>query len=105
MTTPTVSTPYVETDCTFPHNGQEFTSGGAVITPDYIVAYPSDNNILTDWHGIVIGTWKTVASWSVESYIGSRMHQIEARVNGIVYTGRGFGKGMSYKGKRKARQL
>jgi len=29
------------------------------------------------------------------------MHQIEAIVNSVTYTGRGFGEGMVYRGKRK----
>lgn len=95
---------YVETDCTITHDGQVFESGGAVVTPDRLIAYPGANGTLTDWHGNAIGTWKSTASWRVDSFIGTHMHQIEARVDGVDYTGRGFGKGMLYRGKRKARQ-
>ena len=61
---------------------------------------------LTDWHGNRIGTCRLASSWKVNSYIGSRMYQIYATVDGVEYTGRGFGTGMSVnlrpvKGKKK----
>ncbi len=96
---------YIERDCCFEHKGRKFCSGGAIVTPDVIVAYPAKDGVLTDWHGEEIGRWKNVASWrpSSSSWIGSIMYQIEARVDGVLYTGRGFGVGMIYRGKRKAR--
>lgn len=59
---------------------------------------------LTDWHGNVIGTCFLSSSWPVRSYIGSRMYQIYARINGVDYTGRGFGEGMAVNLKRCAKQ-
>lgn len=50
---------------------------------------------LTDFAGKKIGTCRLASSWKVNSYIGSRMYQIYATVNGVKYTGRGFGTGMS----------
>ncbi len=50
---------------------------------------------LTDWHGKELGTCFLSSSWCVNSYIGSRMYQIYARIDGVDYTGRGFGEGMS----------
>ncbi len=97
-------TRYVETDCTFTHEGHTFESGGACVTDDYVVAYPAANGVLTNWHGEPIGTWHKVARWRVHSFIGTHMHQIEALVDGVWYTGRGFGVGCIYKGKRKAGQ-
>ncbi len=94
---------YVERDCCFEHKGRKFCSGGAVVTPDVIIAYPSKDGILTDWHGEQIGRWENVAHWPIFSYMSSTMYQIEARVNGVLYTGRSFGIGMIYRGKRKAR--
>lgn len=92
---------YIEQDCTF----KGFEAGGAVVTPDYIVAYPKADGVLGDWHGNPIGTWRTVASWPTpRSYVASRMLQIEATVDGVVYTGRGAGVSMIYKGKRKAKR-
>jgi len=93
---------YIEKNCVFTHEGKDFESGGAFVSPSHIIAYPYKNGILRDWHGEDLGAWKSVASWPVRSWYGSHMHQIEATVNGIVYTGRGFGEGMIYKGKRKA---
>ena len=48
-------TTYIETDCTFTHEGRTFEAGGAVVTPDHIIAYPGANGVLTDWHGSAIG--------------------------------------------------
>ena len=95
---------YTETDCVFVHGEDRFEAGGAVVTPDAIIAYPAEGGILRDWHGATLGTWRSVASWPVRSYMGTRMHQIETRVDGVTYTGRGFGTGMIYRGKRKAGQ-
>ena len=50
---------------------------------------------LNTWDGKRIGTCFLSSSWRVNSYIGSRMYQIYAIVNGVDYTGRGFGEGMS----------
>jgi len=95
---------YVEKDCCFEHEGRKFCSGGAVVTPKHCIAYPGKDGVLNDWHGKPVGTWRSVASWPINSWIGSTMHQIEARVDGVLYTGRGFGEGMLYRGKRKAGQ-
>ena len=76
---------------------------------DWIVGYVGDKiensgvgigntrprRTLTDWHGKQIGTCFLSSSWPINSYIGLRMYQIYAKVNGVDYTGRGFGKGMS----------
>lgn len=97
-----MTTAYIEADCIFRHDGRDFEAGGAVVLPDSIIAYPGPDGVLQDWHGNVLGTWRATSSWPVRSYIGSRMYQIEARVAGVVYTGRGFGVGMIYRGKRKA---
>lgn len=99
-----MNTPYIESNCVFEHEGRAFEAGGAVATDNYIIAYPGDDGILNDWHGRPLGRWWIVSSWPVQSFTGSTMHQIEARVNGVTYTGRGFGKGVIYKGKRKAKQ-
>ena len=93
---------YIETDCTIEHEGHKFESGGAVVTETYIIAYPGANGVLNDWHGKPLGTWRAVASWPTpRSFVASRMYQIEARVGGVTYTGRGTGEGMVYKGRVK----
>lgn len=92
---------FVETGCVFTHEGRSFEAGGAVVTPETITAYPGEHGVLTDWHGNTLGSWRSVAAWPVTSFMGSTMHQIEARVDGVTYTGRGFGIGCVYNGKRK----
>jgi hypothetical protein len=105
-----MQTPYIETDCTIEHEGRKFTSGGAVVTEDYVVAYVGQTidhvlgnppytgmfsrRNLTDWHGNVIGTCSFTASWRISSWQSDRMYQIWATVNGVRYTGRGMGAGM-----------
>lgn len=75
-------------------------AGATVVPGDRITGYPLTGGSLT--HGKVIGTWKSVARWAVNSWTGSHMHQIEAIVNGVTYTGRGLGEDMLFTGKRKA---
>jgi hypothetical protein len=96
---------WVEPDCSIEFQGHKFESGGAVVAPDRIVAYPGEGLALNDWHGNRIGTWHLVATWKTPwSHVSSTMSQIEAYVNGVWYTGRGAGRGMVYFGKRKAKQ-
>ena len=77
------------------------------MTPDRFTAYvgkPTGERLgvslnenrreLTTWRGTKIGTCSLGASWPVRSYIGTRMYQIYAWINGQCYTGRGFGEGM-----------
>ena len=101
---------YIEQNCTIEHEGRRFTSGGAVVTPDHVVAYYVDgkgevSSCVTTWHGETLGRACIVASWATpRSYVSSRMYQIEAIIDGIKYTGRGAGNGMVCKLRRKARQ-
>jgi hypothetical protein len=100
---------YVEQNCVITHEGREFESGGAVVTPYYVIAYVKDvlNNIvtLTDWHGNELGHGRVKAYWATpRSYISSRCYQIDGTINGVTYTGRSAGVGMIWKGKRKAQQ-
>lgn len=113
-------TTYIEADCTITHEGRTFEAGAAVVTPDCVIGYvgkllnvnphgtamivTNGTRALTDWHGRQIGTCYISRSWRVNSYIGSHMCQIYARINGVDYTGRGFGEGMSVKLRRCARQ-
>lgn len=97
---------YVETDCTFTHEGHTFESGGAVATDDYLIAYPSDEvtnhgYALKDWHGRIIGSWHKVSSWPIQSWQGTRYYAMRARLtDGREYSLRGFGTGMIARGKR-----
>ena len=59
--------------------------------------------ILTDFQGKKIGTYRVASKWKTpKSYVSSHMFQIDARVGGVIYTGRSAGSGMLFKGKRKA---
>lgn len=94
---------YVEQDCVFNFKGKAFKASGVIVTDQWLVAYPGKTGVLNDWHGQPIGTWRATASWATpRSWVGSRMFQIEATVNGRVYTGRGYGVDMLYRGKLKA---
>jgi hypothetical protein len=95
---------YIEKDCVFTHNGKPFESGGAIVTDDAIIAYPTAGGVLKDWHGRTLGTWRATSSWRVRSHMGTRMYQIVATVDGRNYTGRGFGEEMIYRGRRVARE-
>lgn len=55
----------------------------------------TSRRFLTDWHGNKIGRCNLYISWPVRSCIGNRMYQIYATIGDKVYTGRGFGAGMS----------
>jgi hypothetical protein len=100
-----MNAPYIESGCSFEHNGSTFTAGGAYVDDTYITAYPAKDGILNNWHGERMGTWRSTSRWRVDSYIGSHMHQIVATLDdGRIYTGRGFGVGMSFRGKRIASQ-
>src|SRR3990167_3625640 len=102
MTPPTIM---VEKDCIFTHAGRTFESGGAYILEDRIRAYVGADGILPDWHGNALGTWRTVSTWAIpRSFLSSTQSQIEATVNGRVYTGRRGGVGLCYYGKIKRGQ-
>lgn len=97
---------YIEKDCTIEHEGRKFTSGGAVATDDYLIAYPSKDGVLKDWHGNVLGRYRVISSrpavfFGHRSWVGSRYFYMRATLaDGRRYSLRGFGKGMIAKGKR-----
>lgn len=112
---------FVETDCTFSNDGRTYEAGGAMVTPDRVIAYVGKQiggrgfngqlgseapyRELTDWHGRPIGTIRLSSSWATpRSYVASRMYQAYATVNGVTYTGRTAGENMSFVGKRCAKQ-
>jgi len=93
---------YREKNCTINLGGKTFESGGAVVVGNQIIAYLGKNGELTTWHGKKIGTFRIVSTWRTpNSYVSSKMHQVEATVKGRVYTGRSAGVGMIFKGKLK----
>ena len=97
---------YIEQDCTFTHNGKSFTSGGAIVTPSYLMAYPSKGGMLTDWHGNAIGTYSIIGTrpavfFGRRSWQGSTYYYMRAHLHdGSTYSLRGFGIGMLAMGKR-----
>jgi hypothetical protein len=96
--------PFVEQNCVITHEGKSFESGGAVVTENYLVAYPDKNGVLKDWHGNQIGTYKTISSriarfFGRMSWQGSKYYYMRGFVNGKAYALRGFGEGMVAKGK------
>lgn len=61
-----------------------------------ILAYVGvDNFTITTWDGKALGKCSLGKGWPVRSYLGKRMYQIYATIDGKQYTGRGFGAGMS----------
>lgn len=92
---------YVERDCVVEHGGRRFEAGGAVVTPQRIIAYLGRNEELHDWHGRQLGTYRVTASWRIHSYMSDTMCQVEALVNGVAYKGRSGGVGLVYRGRRK----
>ena len=69
--------------------------------PERFSAYiGSDGRSVTVWTGLKLGTADCVSSWPVQSYIGRTMRQYHCRIAGKLYSGRGFGPGMSINLKR-----
>lgn len=71
-------------------NGREFTALGAVIEPDYLVAYAGSReggiptgDVVT-WEGRRIGTYRTVSRWTVCTTRGELfwMEAVRARIDG-----------------------
>lgn len=73
---------------------------------EWVTGYmASDMATVTDWHGTPLGKAKVIASWATPfSYVSERWFQVECTIDGVTYTGRTAGEGMSYRGKRKVRQ-
>lgn len=102
---------YVERNCCIEHEGKSFCSGGAVVTPEIIQAYAKFENeepgaigTITDWHGKYLGEAVITSKWGTAGLFSSYMYQIEAKVGGVLYTGRGCGNGRLYRGKPKKNQ-
>ena len=91
---------YIEKDCVFTHEGKSFESGGALVTDKHLIAYPSKDGDLHDWHGNKIGTYRVISERRVNSWQGTHYYYMRATVNGKRYSLRGFGEGMVATGKR-----
>ena len=95
---------FIESGCTVQHEGRTFEAGGAIVTPERLVAYPGENGQLNDWHGNKIGTYYVISSreavfFGHRSWIGSHYYFMRAKVGGKRYSLRGFGAGMVAMGK------
>lgn len=96
----------VERDCVFEHQGRKFESGGAFVSPDFLIAYPGANGVLNDWHGRQIGTYQVISSrpavfFGHRSFMADRYFYMRAKLtSGETYSLRGFGEGMIARGKR-----
>lgn len=100
-----MNTTFVEKNCVVEFQGRKFEAGGAVVTENYLVAYPDKNGRLNDWRGNQIGTWRVISSrpavfFGYRSCFSSRYFYMRATVNGVVYSLRGFGEGMVAKGRK-----
>ena len=92
--------------------GRAFVSGGAMITPTHCVGYIARDKatrelIITTFEGLRLGRARVLSTWKTpRSYVSSTLSQIEVTldVSGVIYTGRGAGEELLYKGKRKAKQ-
>lgn len=99
---------YIERKCTISHEGREFSAGGAIVTPDHLVAYVGKKltNVvgqreLTDWHGDILGTCYISSTWATpRACVSSTMCQVYATVDGVTYTGRCAGEGMVFRGRK-----
>lgn len=101
-----MDTLFVEENCTYTFQGTEFSSGGALVTEDRLIAYPAADGLLKDWHGNTIGRWEELSSrpavfFGKHSWMGSRYYYMRAYLpGGRQYSLRGFGVGMVAKGRR-----
>jgi hypothetical protein len=96
---------YQEKDCIFEHEGKKFESGGAFVNEVFLVAYLSKNGILSDWHGLPLGTYRILSTWRTpRSFVSSTMNSVECFVHGVRYVGRSCGVGMVIRAKRSPKQ-
>lgn len=104
---------------TIVHEGRSFTNLGAYVDPMNAVGYPhfAEERIgalgeMRDWSGQVIGSAQIIGSrpavfFGRRSWIAETQYFIRATIKvgeeTRVYSGRGFGSGMIWKGRRSKR--
>ena len=90
---------WIERDAVVP------AAGGA--TQEWAIGYMSSDMVrVTDWNGATLGMARVVTSWPMAgSCLSDRQYQVEAMIDGAVYTGRTLGAGMLWKGRVKRRQF
>ena len=89
---------YFAPDRTVNLEAKKFTLKGAVVTPDYIVAYLGENGQVIDCHRQSLGTYTITSSWRDRHSV--TIYQIRANVGGVTYLCRGKGVGMVFRGRR-----
>ena len=95
---------FVEQDCTFQHEGQQFTNGGAWLADcsdgyrrGVVYAKPDgkrgmygyemmNSGIVTDWHGNLIA--KATFGQVYRGGFGAKMRSVYFVLDGIAYAGR-----------------
>lgn len=69
-----------------------------------VLGYMGIAGKMTDWHGKTIGTYKTVSTWKVPNgWISGKMHQLDVKIGGKIYSARSSGVHMAVTGKLKAK--
>jgi peptidoglycan hydrolase-like amidase len=73
--------------------------------PEFKKEFVGATGALQSFTGKTLGTCRIVSMWRTpRSWVSSHMFQIEATIDGVTYTGRGAGSGMSWIGKPKAKR-
>ena len=100
---------YSEGQCTVEYEGREFSSNGAEVTDNYLLAYGKfkkeilgEKGEITNWKGDKLGDAWIVGKWRTPNgFISSYQYQYDVLINGIWFTARGLGSGMLCRGRRK----
>jgi len=88
---------------TMVHEGRTYSSGGAAVDDESLVAYLGACGVVRTWEGAEIGRYQITSSWRVQSYVSSELHQVHIRLaDGRRYTGRSHGEGMIVTARRLA---
>jgi hypothetical protein len=88
----------------FGFQGKTYYAHGAFVDELRCVGYLGEDGKLYACNGKTLGTYRIIATWRMPRtcFISSNQHQVEAKVDGMTFTGRSFGKGMIFKGRRLA---
>ena len=86
----------------FDFQGKTYHARGAFVDDLRCVGYLGEDGKLYACNGKTLGTYRIIATWRMPRtcFISPYQYQVEAKVDGMTYTGRSFGKGMIFKGRR-----
>ena len=103
----TSTIPFDEGEVGFEFQGKTYVAHGATVDEQYCIGYLGDDRKLQTSGGAVLGRYRITATWRMPRtcWVSSTQHQVEATVQGRTYTGRSFGKGMIFRGRRVSREL